>query len=322
MKHLPLLQCLAAVSALFTAVATAQVNWEAYNDHHGGTNTSANTSTIAMRGAGTTGFLRNFATGADLPVTMTVEEENGPSDDFGANATPNPGSPADVFFTGKCTIGGAAPDDGIPGLKNSLSAVIRLRFSNLDPTKRYKFRATSCRGNVGYVDRWSRYKIIEVDGYTNAHTLATVEGAPMPNLITADTFLDAELGPDEVALNSGNNLEGSMIGWDNINPGADGTFAIEEKQFIGTAPFGSAVAGPYGYGLSVMYLAEVSSGPGVGTITKVSTVGGNFRIEWTGAGTLQSSDNLFSWTNLPIGVVSPYEFPVSGAQRKFFRLVE
>jgi hypothetical protein len=321
MKALLSLQRLAAVSALLTASASAQVNWEAYNDHRGGAFTAANTSIIEMRGAGVTGPLRNFATGADLTATMSVEEE-GLSDDFGANGAPNPGSPADTFFTGKCTIGGAGAD-GIPGVRSSTTTMIRLRFSNLDPTKRYKLRATTCRGGatVAYQDRWTRFKIVEADGYTAAHTLATIDGNPSPNLITATSFPDAELGPDEVALNSGLNFEGSMIGWDDINPGADGTFAVEERQFVGTAPFGSAVAGPYGYGLDVLYLAEVSSGGGgVGTFTNISSTGNNLKIEWTGPGKLQSSDDLTVWADI-LGATSPYNFTKTPS-RKYFRLHE
>jgi hypothetical protein len=320
MKTPSLLSRLAAVSALLMTSASAQVAWEAYNDHRTGATTAATTTLIEMRGAGTTGFLKNFATGDDLPVTMTVEEEGGPTDDFGANAVPNSGSPADLFFTGKCTIGGAAPEDGIPGIKNSLATVLRLRFSNLDPLKRYKFRGTCCRGNPAYTDRWTVFKMVEADGATAAHNNAHVDGVP-DELFTTSTFPGGEILADEVALNSGDNLPGCIVGWDDINPGADGTFAIEGRQYLGPTPAGFFGTGPYGYGFNVMYLAEVSSGGGgVGTITNVSKEGGDLKIEWTGPGTLQQSIDLSTWLNIT-GATSPYTFPTT-PNRQFFRLHE
>jgi hypothetical protein len=314
MKTPPLFVYLTAVTGLFTANAFAQTTWEAFNDHRAGVSTSPNATVWEMRGTGSGGALKDIATGADLTATMTVEEE-GLSDDFGANGAPNTGSPADVFFTGKCTIGGVGAD-GIPGVRSSTATMIRLRFSNLNPAKRYKFRGTTCRGNVAYVDRWSLFKIVEADGFTAAH----VDGSANQNLFTATTYPVSAILPEEVALNSGNNLDGSLIGWDNINPGADGTFAVEARQYVGTAPFGTPAAGPYGYALNVMYLAEVSSGGGVGTITNVRSVGGNVRIEWTGPGKLQSSDDLTVWADL-LTATSPYDFSPA-ATRKFFRLHE
>ena len=319
MKTPPSLPRLAAISALFTASAYSQVTWEAYNDHRSGASTGANTSLIEMRLNGTTGTLKNYATGADLAATMSVEEE-GLSDDFGANGAPDVGSPADTFFTGKCTIGGAGAD-GIPGIKSSLSTMIRLRFSNLDPTKRYKFRGTTCRGISTYVDRWSIFKIVEADSAVAAHVIAHVEGTP-DGMFTSTSYADAGILPDEVALNSGNNLAGSLVGWDDINPGADGTFAIEARQYLGMAPFGTPSAGPYGYGLNVMYLAELSSGGGggVGTISNISGTAGDIKIEWTGPGTLQQSGDLTNWLNLP-AAVSPYHF-TGTSPLQYFRLHE
>ncbi len=319
MKKLTSPLSLALVAGFFTANASAQITWEAFNDHRGGASTSPNTTTWEMRATGSGGPLKNIETGADLTATMTVEEE-GASDDFGANNTPNSGSPADLFFAGKCTIGGVGAD-GIPGVRASSATVIRLRFSNLDPSKRYNFRGTTCRGNAAYVDRWSIFKIVEAEGAAAAH----VDGSANLNLFTADTYPASGMGPDEVALNSGSNLEGSMVGWDEINPGADGTFAIEARQYTGTAPFGTPAAAAYGYGLNAMYLAEVSTGGGgggVGSITNVSAGDASVRIEWTGPGTLQSSDDLNTWADIT-GATSPYDFTIiSTPTQKFFRLRE
>src|SRR5688572_15020472 len=94
-----------AVLASLTGTASAQIIWEAFNDHRGGASTSPNATTWEMLVTGSGGALKDISTGADLPATMLVEEEGGPADNFGANATPDPGTPADLLFAGKCTIG-------------------------------------------------------------------------------------------------------------------------------------------------------------------------------------------------------------------------
>jgi hypothetical protein len=302
------------LAVLIAAPAFGQINWEAFNDHRIGGFTSPNATGWEMRLTGSGGPLRDILTGLDLPVNMTVEEEGGPSDDFGANSAPDPGTPADLFFANKVTIGGVGAD-GIVGVRSSLAGVVRLRFTNLNPTKRYKFVGTVCRGRIDYVDRWSVFKIVEAAGAAAAH----VDASPDLNLFTAATFPDGGLLEDEVALNSGNNLPGSLVVWDQIDPGKDGTFAIEARQFVGLAPFGVPIAGPYGYSFNAMYLAEVEPGTGgTGSITNVSTVGGQLQIEWTGSGALESSPNLTSWMVIP-GATSPYLSPMTES-RYFFRL--
>ena len=139
------------LACLLGGDASGQTIWEAFNDHRAGESTSPNASTLDMRGTDTGGPLRNIATGLELAAAMMVEEEGPGSDDFGLCLAPNAGSPADVFFAGKCTIGGSTaagqPDNpGIVGIRNSEAEVVRLRFINLDPSKRYKFRGTCSRG--------------------------------------------------------------------------------------------------------------------------------------------------------------------------------
>jgi hypothetical protein len=273
MKTNPLFR-LPAVMACFLAVnASAQTAvplWEAYNDHRAGAFTAANTTVWEMRVTGSGGPLRDFATGIDLPVLMAIEEEGAGTDDFGLCLMPNTGSPAYLFFEDKCTIGGdagigQADNPGIVGIRNSETEVVRLRFTALDPNKLYNFRGTVTRGG-NYNDRWTYFKIIGAESWIPAHT----DGSANRNLFTAVTFPASALAPDEVALNSGDNKAGSIVGWDNIRPGEDGTFgysfAIEARQYVGAAPFGNPSAGPYGYGFNVFYLAEFAATGGI-TIT-------------------------------------------------------
>lgn len=288
---------LAAVVAILGSSASAQTIWEAFNDHRAGISTSPNATAWDLRGAGAGGPLKDIATGADLPASLLVEEEGGVSDDFGANSAVNLGSPADLLFADKCTIGGV-DNMGIPGIRSSTGVVLRLRFTDLDPSKRYQFRGTTCRGN-DYVDRWAVFKIVEADGAEAAHT----DGSDNQNIFTAITFPAGDLLADEVALNSGDNKAGSLVGWDNIDPGADGTFAIEARQYIGVAPFGAPSAGPYGYGLSAIYLAETSSS-GLGFVITDVDLGEDGRVTITSTArsgvdyAVDVSTDLIHWDEL------------------------
>lgn len=248
MNTCPTLLLIAAAFFPALSAAPAQVLWEAYNDHRGGATTAVNATSYDMLTTAEGLPLKNIATGQDLPALLVMESEGGATDNFGANGPVNPGSPAGLFFANFCEVG----NDGIPGLRSSTEALLRLRFTGLDPARRYKFRGTTSRAG-NYNDRWSIFKIVEADNSAAAH----INGSTNLNLFTATTYAAAGLGPDEVALNSGDNKAGSLVGWDSINPGADGTFAIEARQYVGKAPFGNPAAGPYGYSFSAIYLAEV-----------------------------------------------------------------
>ena len=228
--------------------------WKAYNDYRPGTNTHINATVYDLRVTDEGGPLRNIETGIDLPATVRVVVEGDViPDDFGANSNVDPGSPADLLFNGFVEIGGAA-NPGLPGVRASAFTKLILVFENLDPTKRYNFRGTVARGG-GYNDRWSVFGIAGADSYVAAH----VDGSNNKNIFTLATFSTGTLGTNQVALNTGDNKAGSLVGWDNIEPGADGSFSIEAAQYVGPAPFGNPSAAAYGYGLNAIYLAEIQA---------------------------------------------------------------
>jgi hypothetical protein len=240
-------------------------NWVAFNDHNlSGTNaptTGTNVSCYNL-GLGPGGNLTNHDTGQQLAATLIVSWTGGDGpDNFGASMDPNAGSPAYNLFNGIVDVGGVGvgTDEGIVGLRNSEMNVVTLTFSNLDTAQRYLFRGTSIRGN-NYADRWAYYEIRGAVSFVDAH----VDGSANQNIFTVDTFPGGGLTAGQVALNSGHNLDGSLVGWNDIVPAPDGTFSIVERQFIGTAPFGNpsaAAAGAYGYGMNAIMLAEIFTGP-------------------------------------------------------------
>jgi len=242
----------ALLLAGLTATPAQTPLWEAFNDHRPGLNTHPSTTVYDMIATGNGGPLRNIDSGLDLPAALAVEVTGGAPDNFGANEAPNAGSPAALLFGSRCTFG--AGNDGIVGVRNSSGTVVRLQFTGLDPAKRYKFRGFAARGG-NYNDRWAIFKIVNADTWVNAHA----DGSANLNIFTAATFPASGIAPDEAALNSGENKAGSMVGWDNINPGADGTFIVEARQYVGPAPFGNPSAGPYGYSFNAIYLAETAA---------------------------------------------------------------
>ena len=236
-----------------TTLCSAQptILWEAFNDYRPSDLTSPNATTYDLRVTDEGGVLKNIQTGADLEASViVVVEGDADPDNFGANSPVNAGSPADLLFKGKVDIG----NDGLPGLRSSANTKLILNFSGLDPSKRYNFRGTVSRGG-NYNDRWSVFGITGADAYVAAH----VDGSNNRNIFTEATFPDGTLEANQVALNTGDNKAGSLVGWDNIEPGADGTFSIEGQQYTGPAPFGNPSAAAYGYGFNAIYLAKVES---------------------------------------------------------------
>ena len=233
------------------SIAQPVIIWEAFNDYRPTDGvTSPNATGYDLRITDDGGVLKNINTGADLEASVLVAVEGADPDNFGLNSPVNPGSPADKLFGGKVDIG----NDGIPGLRASANTKLILNFTGLDPTKRYNFRGTTSRGG-NYNDRWSVFTISGADSFVAAHE----DGSINKNIITKQTFPTADLGTNQVALNAGDNKAGSLVGWDNIEPGTDGTFAIEAQQYLGPAPFGNPSASAYSYGFTAIYLAKIES---------------------------------------------------------------
>ena len=263
-----LLVLMAGMALASSAGAQSLVtNWVAFNDHNlsglPAPMTGPNVSLYNL-GVGPGGPLQDQVTGAELIVGLSVTAEGGDGPDaFGASTDANPGTPADMLFNGFVDIGGVVvvgtpdSDEGIIGLRVVDGApgtnVVTLTFTNLDPSKKYFFRGTSVRGN-NYADRWASYRIDGAASFVDAH----VDVSTNNNLFTmADAPEGLVLPPGQVVINSGENREGSLVGWDEIDPGPDGNFSIAQFHWVGLGTFGNPSAGPYGYGMNAIMLLEV-----------------------------------------------------------------
>jgi len=230
-------------------------NWIAYNDHVGSAATAPNATIYSMMGRAVAespevgGPLKDFASGSVQTAGM-VSTATGTPDYFGSSAYPDPGIPAYDLFNGIVEVGNA---NSMIGVRQSAGSTATITFNNLDPEQRYSFRGTSVRGN-NYARRWTLCTLEGVNSYTNAHSPVGTH--------TAANFPSGGMTANQVAFNSGENrADGALVGWDNIDPGPDGSFSIKSEQYApATLPNGETPdLAVYGYAINAMYLAEIGA---------------------------------------------------------------
>ncbi|MBN2508110.1 MAG: metallophosphoesterase [Verrucomicrobia bacterium] len=248
--------------------------WVAYNDHYAGANTHPNAS--AWNAFGTTdgapgdeGPLRSIATGAPLPVFLNVFALGALGDS--ASGAPPAGTPAYDTFNGYVDFGAGDANHAIVLSRDSL---VFHFFTGLDPTRRYSLRATAVGGVPEFRNRWTQFALVSAGEATAAHTAGVLTCVEAPEA----------LGPDEAAMNTGDNLSGDMVGWDDIAPGADGSFTLVSTLYLGPAP-GNIPAGPYAYAPVAVRLEETGTRPYV-VLTQPTMV------------------DYYGWTDLPIAATA------------------
>ena len=233
--------------ALPTAATAQFLEWSSFNDQIAGAGTGANATSWGVF-ANPTGALRNAASGAALPVTLTISHSGAASSS--TMGSPDAGTPAATTFAGQIHWGTAAGE----GVQLNTTASATWVFSGLDPAKRYTFRGTSIRGDTTYVNRWTRAELQGAASFVNAHTAGVATTSRVPALTST-----------QAAWNSGNNRAGDMVGWDAIDPGSDGTITIVCRRHsgdypaVGTQPAGNTetpTVGGVGYGFQAIRLEQ------------------------------------------------------------------
>lgn len=267
---------LVAIVVLTTPVAPAQIvtNWIAYNDHRPGPVTPPHSPVQNSWGTHVraTGYdmgapnntvavnLTNFLDGQQVPATMTVTRTGDP-DNFLTAFPPLTNTPAHRAFFGKVDLsnpGIVGVDAGVPGGIDTTIDYVTFTFNNLNPSKRYLFRGTSCRaGNYG--SRWSVATLV-ASAFIDSHEV----GLGSPGVLTSNQY-PAELYAGQAAWNSGDNVEGDLIGWDFIAPAINGSFSLVVSQYVGHIPIGTGSAADpnYGWSFGAILLAELEVSPPV-----------------------------------------------------------
>ena len=121
---------------------------------------------------------------------------------------------------------------------------VRYSFTGLDPNFRYHFRGTAVGGVADYTNRWTLVELAGARSFDNAHTLGCLTNGV------------GNIQSNQVAFNSGDNLAGEVVGWDNIRPASDGSFTVESRQYAGVVPGGSS-SGSNGFALTAIRLEEI-----------------------------------------------------------------
>lgn len=265
-RHAHRLPALLLVGGLVLHSARAQ--WVAYNDHAPGAGTAARVTSHSLGLSGNAGVaaggpLTDFSSGITLGAGVAVTSSGYISGVTGGAAAPNPGTPADLLFGGKVDWSASALYFG----PAPYTASVTLTFTNLTPGRTYSFRGVPQRG-TNYVGRWTLVTLAGASAATPAHQ----QGSGSPRLITNGwAAFGAGLVPRlQVAVNSGRNLCGDVVGWDQITP-VGASFSVICSNYHVLVASGAAVPGgtiedTYAYALSAFRLEEADGPPTPPTI--------------------------------------------------------
>ncbi|WNM56615.1 VCBS repeat-containing protein [Candidatus Nitrospira allomarina] len=239
----------AVVLTMGTASMAQAAGFTAYNDLAWGTgqletNITKFTSPNGGSGLPATGLLKDFATGLDTSVTMTVAGGlfvAGVNDLQGTDPTTGD---AFAIFDGK--VNGKGVLTYIDDVNNSLV----LTFSGLNPGKTYNLTFYAHRNNNGW-DRASLVTLSGQDAFTNTSSVATdnpnTGTYPGGVLFTGPTSASTRLPAD--------NDNGYVAQFSGIDPGSDGTVVL-------TISFDGSVSEQYKgkYGSAVRLIESSGSG--------------------------------------------------------------
>ncbi|HEY5911434.1 MAG TPA: immunoglobulin domain-containing protein, partial [Verrucomicrobiae bacterium] len=220
----------------------------AFNDHAPGTiglttHPNATTWNIFGNAPGASGFLKDITSGLDLPVQVAITRSGTVNPAPNGN-NPNPGTPLYNVFNGYVDFQGAGNPDAVAQVTGS--STVTYTFTGLNPTRTYGFKGSAVRGGSGgsYPQRWSLFQIDGAVSFASAHTAGC---------------LTSGLAANQVAINTGVNLEGDMADWENIVPDNSGSFSVTTTQYTGPIPAGGTANGPYCYALSGFRLEEMAA---------------------------------------------------------------
>jgi hypothetical protein len=213
-----------ATSLNMAVSGTASTGWAAYNDcAFIDGQISSNITTYVGYTNNTTGLLKNYATGENTAVTVTVTTSGTvasqlASDQYGAET--NSGTDGYSTFHGIANMVG--------GMRlGTSSSYIDLTFTGLNAANTYTFATTANRANSAsdYITRRTKFTLSDVDAATNAST-SGVKVTDNLNVVFSTGY---------------NTVNGYVARWNSINPGSDGDFTIRFAVDSGTYAYGPAV---------------------------------------------------------------------------------
>ncbi|GEM_PF-522266 len=284
------------VTATIADDDAAAAGFTAYNDCSKGDGTNpANTTEYPGNGS-YSGLLKDFDTGATLPVTLTLVTNRITYDGTGG-PMPNAGTDAHTTFNGKVVF-----DNVIWYTATSNGFWMDAVFTGLDPAKEYEFATSVNRGGSGsdYGSRYSKFTITDMDSAENGSTPGVTV-----NSATSVTFCSGI-----------NTVNGYVARWTKIKCGSDGDFTVRVEDgggvgkgyaFDGIMLRETGTAGPQqptvaitspvnNATLSTNFTITASAADSDGTVTNVYFYNGSTLL-----GSDSSSPYTFTWSAAPLG---------------------
>nr|MBA3967237.1 VCBS repeat-containing protein [Nitrospirales bacterium] len=240
-----------ALFVMGTGSMAAAAGFTAYNDLAWGTrqletNITKITSPVGGSGLPSSGILKDFTTGLDTGVTLTVtggSYDGTTQDTQGANPTIGDGF---TIFDGKVSGLGAISYD----VGNSLV----LTFSGLNPAMTYDLSFFAHRNNYA----WDRASLVTLSGTAGSPMNTSSVAADNPDTVTYPGGV-LFTGPTSPSTRlPADNDNGYVARWGQVNSGSDGLVVLT-ISFAGTS--GNEGLGKYG---SAVRLTESSSSSAVG----------------------------------------------------------
>lgn len=233
---------IATCAMLISMIAYAASAWVAYNDcvYEQGAQIIADNVTTFGLGRGNpfpeSGDLLKLSDGKDTDVTVTFVEQTsgGNTINWATDAAEfEDGSDAAEIFNDIVDATGNMSYNDAPGWH------LDLILEGLEPDGYYTFVGTVNRnGGPDYEERVTNWKIIGADDFSYASS--------------EDTH---KVSKDSVEFSTGDNDEGYVAKWTNVNPGSDGKIAIRTTHGVGKEDGGIADAHEYkGYAGGVFML--------------------------------------------------------------------
>ncbi|GMU22459.1 MAG: hypothetical protein AMXMBFR13_25450 [Phycisphaerae bacterium] len=189
--------------------------------------------------------LKDFSTGADTSVTLTMTASTSPIrshlDGTTGSASYTLGTPAHSVFAGIVDPSGYLRDDQVPNPIQPPFANVALDFTGLNPAKTYELVLFGSRQGSGVVTptRSVQFTLSDVDSFTNASSIGAVFGGP------ADPSTSYDSG------GATNQTLGLVAQYVNVQPGADG-----DMRVLVTAPSNSPSGKWYANALRVVEVPE------------------------------------------------------------------
>jgi alkaline phosphatase len=182
-----------------TVTSGSVTEFTAYNDL--GWVTGQINNYITVYTTGQNGLMKDYATGIDTAVTLTIAGGGSAITTQGSNA--NSGTDAYNVFNGIVNS---------VGLISYSATNLTFTFTGLDPNLTYEFVFFGNRNNASYTDRMTTTAISDVAYFTNSSTAAADFSGPSD--------------PSVTIVNGYNTVNGYVARFTNINPGPDGDMLI------------------------------------------------------------------------------------------------